>query len=88
MKDIVGPYVNKYIDQEMEHLNKRFTTELDKGIIRNQRTSKQFHPPSGTFFNADHVQAHKRFVMGHHESHHVCSSVADHVTCTNWPWQQ
>ncbi|KAH6570887.1 hypothetical protein BASA60_007494 [Batrachochytrium salamandrivorans] len=64
MKDIVGPYVNKYIDQEMEHLNKRFTTELDKWDNKKSKDIKAVSPSSGTFFNADHVQAHKRFVMG------------------------
>ncbi|KAL5033372.1 F-box protein: endocytic membrane traffic, recycling ReCYcling 1, variant 2 [Batrachochytrium dendrobatidis] len=62
MQDIVGPYVNKYIDQEMEYLNKRFKTELSKWDNRVSSNATAV-PPADTFLSAEHVQEHKRFVM-------------------------
>ncbi|KAL2915860.1 F-box protein: endocytic membrane traffic, recycling ReCYcling 1 [Polyrhizophydium stewartii] len=63
MIEIVRPYSDEYIELEMDLLNKRIKTELEKWDKRKSKDAKAVSPSSGQFFSAEQVQAHKRFVM-------------------------
>ncbi|KAJ3270288.1 F-box protein: endocytic membrane traffic, recycling ReCYcling 1 [Terramyces sp. JEL0728] len=61
INDIFSPYVNTYLDQELEHLKKNFKNQLEKW---DNRKSKDKKKGDGNYLNdAEKASAHKNKVM-------------------------
>ncbi|KAI8924449.1 exocyst complex component Sec10-domain-containing protein [Entophlyctis helioformis] len=62
VRELIKPYTDKYIDQEMEYLSARYKAELEKWNNRNKDKKKK-EQGNADYMDAEQAQAHKRYVM-------------------------
>ncbi|KAI8923964.1 exocyst complex component Sec10-domain-containing protein, partial [Entophlyctis helioformis] len=70
VRELIKPYTDKYIDQEMEYLSARYKAELEKWNNRNKDKKKK-EQGNADYMDAEQAQAHKRYVHEHDEGHHL-----------------